>query len=461
MPFLRLSSSRISNFIPRHVTGIHSLPPELLCEIFLELPDHAFSLHSDGRSAPPVHALSHVCRGWRSVAQELCPSLWTDIRILHCRVGQPAMVEAYLRRSGGLLLDIVLDIHDTVEYLDDRPFWQVLLRVWSAAGRWRSLQLRTTLANFAAIRENLGGASVETPLLESLALFAVGNEYTSAIDDLLSGVATQATRVGCDHVHIQGMPMLKALMLHGVKLETDVSLFAPRLETLDLSFAPHGSAFLTSLAEQFHSDAEDLPLVPGIRHLTLRGSHIPESTALISYLSHLTALTLGNVDGIDAPSLCRSINASLLEELSLEKVTNAFWLAFSSVQMTFPVLHTLTLSSNSIAGHFLPGPNGVEFPALTRLRLSDFASCSNLITELGVSALESAAFIPWRTLTDLTVTGDPDYRALRTLVDARSAMGVPIRSLTVDSPLFIDASALNWLKRNVEEFTRVVPNPRR
>ncbi|KAJ7636526.1 hypothetical protein FB45DRAFT_1138245 [Roridomyces roridus] len=121
--------------------------------------------------------------------------------------------------------------------------------------------------------------------------------------------------------------------------------------------------------------------------------------------------------------------------------------------MRFPMLHTLTLSSSDSAtmkGCFLPGAADLTFPALTRLRLSDFASFSVLIADLGVSTRECA----------IVAQAHPDYRAMRTLVDGWRAMGVPLRSLAVDSPRFLDAGALNWLKKNVEEFTRLVPNMR-
>ncbi|KAJ7636523.1 hypothetical protein FB45DRAFT_864555 [Roridomyces roridus] len=415
MPFL--SSSRMRNVVPGYQplpTGIHSLPSELLAAIFNEVP-RPFFLDADHSRWAPSHKSSAPRSGQTSgsatAAQGSWPP-WTNTCV--AQVGFP--------------LDIAIDIEDTIEYLDNLPFWQAVLRVW----------------------EHVGGGSVDAPLLKSLTLFAVGNE-------MLSGVASITPRVGGYCMHFDGLPMLKALVLHGVELETDTSLFPHRLEIIDVS-SVGGSGILASLAEQFHSDAEDLPLMPSLRHLTLRGSHIPESAAVKSYLSHLTRLTLGHVNAITVPSLSRIINASLLEELSLENLTNAFWRTFSIVQMTFPVLHTLTLSSNSIAGRSLPGLDGIKFPALRRLRLNNFVSCSILISELGVSPLESSIQPPWPTLTDLTVTGDPDYRAMRALVDTRRAMGVPIRSLTVDSPRFLDAGALNWLKKNVEEFTRLVPN---
>ncbi|KAF7375669.1 F-box domain-containing protein [Mycena sanguinolenta] len=411
--------------------GIHSLPAELICAIFSLI--HASRSSPDEKPAAlsPVHILNRVCRLWREISQDL-PELWTDIRIFHCRTGLPEMLDQYIRRSSSLQLDILLDIPLDVAGKQFVGFWAIILKLWSVAYRWRTLCIITTANNFAHIQANIGCKMV--PRLESLQLRVSHAVPSGEIPPSIS---------------FSSMSALKSLVLHGIALQnSEVSSFVDQLERLDVNAT--STVILLQLAEQFETLSPETQAISRLRYLSLRGSLPPlgvaADSAIKSYTSSLTSLYLGNFDRGDIHALCDVLSASALKELSLDDLSGSCWDDFTGAlsvrTIEFPSLRTLKLAR--IRGYTMHGPGylAVAFPFLERLSLLH-VDCSTFL-----SSLSKADPIFWPRLNNLTVD-NANYRTLRSVVEARSALGCPLASLEVDTPKIIDSSSLHWLQNHV------------
>ncbi|KAJ7240163.1 hypothetical protein B0H12DRAFT_1135270 [Mycena haematopus] len=406
--------------------GIHSLPAELICAIFSFI--HAFRSSPDQKpsAVSPVHILHRVCRFWRDISQGL-PELWTDIRIFHCRTGLPEMLDQCFRRSSNLRLDIWLDVPFNITGKQFIEFWAIILKIWSVAYRWRGLCIITTVNNFSYIQDNVGCKTV--PQLESLQL-----RVSDAGNNALA-------------IPFSSMTALKSLTLHGVTLEnSEVSLFIHRLEHLDL-FAT-SAAILLQLAEQFDAASRETQAISRLRHLSLHTSlpslSVAAGAAFTSYISSLTSLSLGNFYRDDFRSLCNVLGAPDLEELTLDGLSAGCWNTFTTTlsEKSLEFLSLRTLKLASIPQCTMHGYLAVAFPVLERLSLLH-VDCSAFL-----SSLSKADPILWPHLQSLTLD-NANYRALRSAVEARIALGYPLTFLEVDTPKFIDISSLHWLQNHV------------
>jgi hypothetical protein len=92
------------------------------------------------------------------------------------------------------------------------------------------------------------------------------------------------------------------------------------------------------------------------------------------------------------------------------------------------------------------------FPSLQELIL-----LNNINTTMFLLPLAGTVYLPQ--LHTLILT-NAEYAFLRTFIETRATFGSPITTLQVDSPRWLDISALHWLKRNVEKFIRV-PRPKK
>ncbi|KAJ7754366.1 hypothetical protein DFH07DRAFT_941056 [Mycena maculata] len=340
------------------------------------------------------------------MTQELCPELWTNIRVFHCRPGQLEMVDEYLRRSNALLLDI--SVHLPFNFFGDRQlatFLPVVLRI----------------CNFPAIKHNVGRNAAR--LLESLELRITGRELQDS----------QA-------LYLESLPALKSLVVDGIP------------DVLDITSTEY-SHLLDELARHTPPPTE---LTPHLRHLTLR-IPLPNLTRVSGpfiswYISSLTSLSLGDFHGGDGFRLLWGLLATpLLEELSLDSIRDGCWGIFanalSEAQLTFPALRILRLSS--ITNCTLHPYLRTAFPTLEQLHIRHSDS-SVFVQALSSHSAPTNTSVLWSKL----AIDNADYRALRSVVDTRIVAGCPLRVLEVDLPPSIDASALQWLQEHVMEFKR-------
>ena len=112
---------------------VFNLPVEILCQIFKAAQD-ASRIHN-----PFVEVIiSHVCRGWRSVALSF-PPLWSTLRHdsicdqADCQLGN--RLDVYLERSSSHLLD--LDFHFGYSTRSRVSFKSILESTLPHVARWR------------------------------------------------------------------------------------------------------------------------------------------------------------------------------------------------------------------------------------------------------------------------------------------------------------------------------------
>jgi hypothetical protein len=267
------------------------------------------------------------------------------------------MLAEYVRKSGNLPLNIVVDVPFDVVGRQLLEFWSIMLKIWSVNQRWRSLSIITTLDNFSRIHNNLGCRTPER--LESLKLYISKGDFPTSILPTLPFMA---------------LPALKSLVPHRMSLiVSDFPSLLNRMENLDISAST--AAILMHLAEHFNTYSLGTREIPRLRHLSLRNGvprlHGTSGALVESYISSLTTLTLENISHYGLQSLHRLLRPPLLEELSLTNLTDTSWHVFAVVlgdmQLTFPALCALKLSfitQCTIHAYF-----SIVFPALEHLSL--------------------------------------------------------------------------------------------
>lgn len=148
---------------------INRLPPEIICEIFLQLAIHCYRLSDKtylhgcrtvipGKDPYAWIVVTHVCRYWRSTALHF-PKLWTLISRK-----QVDIVRAFVSRSGQAPLDIV-------EHPSDQNAHQVMKILLEESDRWRTLELSATHCSWDQLPRS-------APSLEVLRL----NSWSSQVD---------------------------------------------------------------------------------------------------------------------------------------------------------------------------------------------------------------------------------------------------------------------------------------
>ncbi|THV03477.1 hypothetical protein K435DRAFT_851790 [Dendrothele bispora CBS 962.96] len=181
---------------------IHSLPPELLIEIFM------LSFNSNGFGKPywvpsgkpresPAFRLGAVCSRWRTLALST-PCLWSRLEISFQPSWPswvPDAINTCLERSGQHNLSLLIE-----GYLDnlDRPDWRsVLLSLARQSHRWGSVDVNLAV-NPRLRQECLKRMDLHAfPLLASLVIGPPGQWVTLA-----------------EHAVFRNAPRLKTLKLH-------------------------------------------------------------------------------------------------------------------------------------------------------------------------------------------------------------------------------------------------------
>ncbi|KAJ6536543.1 hypothetical protein DFH09DRAFT_1324579 [Mycena vulgaris] len=133
---------------------ILSLPPELICEIFLHCLPPQRTLPSP-KDAPLL--LAQVCRQWRGIALSL-PVLWTSICVAVVLSADPrdellsAVLDLWLERAGNCTLSVsmILDSANLPlpEMLFRGPRSAVFRKIRHASHRWRELEIVRRLEDF-------------------------------------------------------------------------------------------------------------------------------------------------------------------------------------------------------------------------------------------------------------------------------------------------------------------------
>ncbi|KAJ7642240.1 hypothetical protein FB45DRAFT_902082 [Roridomyces roridus] len=436
---------------PEPLPRIQAFPAELLCIVF----SLTHTSSSASRGIPWVHTLNRVCSFWRNVARELCPFLWTEIRILHFRAGQLEMLNEYLDRSSNLTLHVLVDAPSEVfEAAGRTEVCRVFLGLWSASDRWQTLSISTTPHNFSAL-ENIIQRQ-DAPLLESLTLCDIRGHAT---------------------LKFGSTPALKSLILRGVKLQApETTSFVHQLESLELS--SHGHAdILIRLAEEFDNCPYHIRAAgPRLRHLSLYDelpSFNTHSRPLLhAYTRSLRSLTLGNrdpyyfhADLFGFTDICNLLdnNMPLLEELSFTHISASAWQRVCNLPPSLPALQTLSLSSVPEL-QFRNTAICRRLPALRSLVLREVDPrqfLESLGTPTSVSATTTSkdpAVVPWPGLRSLSLRnilpGIHVCHALRGLVEARIGMGSPLAVIEVDVGMQC-CKDVKWLEEIVGEWRRV------
>ncbi|KAJ7650974.1 hypothetical protein FB45DRAFT_29096 [Roridomyces roridus] len=388
-----------------------SLPPELLCIVFAYVRSSV-----QQRQPAPAATVVRVCSTWREVARKLCPELWTDIRLFHCRSDQLSMFDEYLRLSENLPVDIAMDI--PIGTPDMSP---LLFRIFRVSRRWRSLHISTTPEAFRFVRTS--GSQIMAPLLESLRL----------------SISPRMV------IHIKSMPSLKVLVLQDVLLETPgVASFSPQLEVLDICSEPgifqditHADLLLRLIAQESGRGSQ-------LRELTLKTTlprfDGPSGPQLKSYISSVTKLSIGNLDNSARTHYCLTALQPLLphatlEELTLDKLHDGCSRIILA-NTSFPALHTLTLSrTEPVYTETESSPYRDSFPALKHLRLVDLTSYEFIFRVLSETAPDR---IHWPKLHTLEIHCNVVPELLRNVVESRVAAGLPLDKLEIHSPQDVD-----------------------
>jgi hypothetical protein len=156
--------------IAASTTSIHSLPAEVLLEIF-EIA-HAQSRSQDMFAQVPQR-ISCVCQTWRDIVSRFA-TFWTHIVIPVDRDPPLAAIQTHIRQSKSHPLDIVISRSDCnfaeLEVLEAPRLAAVMNLLGSCIGRWKSLHIAVTSAT--SLREAIGDIYGDANLLVNLNLAA-------------------------------------------------------------------------------------------------------------------------------------------------------------------------------------------------------------------------------------------------------------------------------------------------
>ena len=476
------------------------LPPELLAQIFmagmvLEDPadededdeDDDDSMDEDEDSdeeddedneKPPFEVtVSHVCRLWRDVAINT-PALWST---LDFSKGPPFTESAvYLERSKGAPLDIAIDITNDEEGGEpDDPSYaeqleQILDLIIPHVWHWRSLELMVSdyLPMHSALTRM--GACASAPLLEVLQLY----HYEDS-DEGASKFAPEELREQ-DFVLFHGnAPRLAHVALWGVHLDWARSTFLRGLAELELAY--HAK----DVCPPFRDFARILRESPALETLTLCASGPaggpvewlesvmgPDTmeTAEHAAPEASTVITLPSLENLVIAFLDPDYTRQLIERLALPKLVSLA-LDFEDADGT-ALMQALTRPSPVTGKSVLNGLRALKiagvqcfdgtaitevYAALSNLQALnlnfDFVSMQWYDTLLAqwesVASSNRDPLLP--KLDNLTTTG-LSGSDVRRLIEARKAIGKPMKRVYMNQDDELEVEDEDWIKENVEEF---------
>ncbi|TRM58147.1 hypothetical protein BD626DRAFT_187523 [Schizophyllum amplum] len=359
-------------------TPVHRLPPELLCEIFIDLVSMSETEWSEAATIIP-HSVAHVCVRWRAVAHG-CAQLWTTISSR----ANPATIDAQLRYSSGLPLRIV--------YRGGGPGSKNLPREWylapfverlrSLAHRWQSINLTASCSVLSSI------PPINALPMLSRAILDMNDRYDGKALDFMTNAttlrelyldidATQNIALHTDRLHLPLFPSLTLLNIT-VKEYTVLGWLFPAIvqcapTLVDLVIAVEDC--MLSYDPLQRGDWRRTRSFPALKTLDLAG----RMHGLLPYIDapHLRSLTLRNnsMNGDPFPSLHRLLTwhayVPPITSLELREIGVADSSAFLVCLPLMVDLRYLAVSYSEEPGQYLINIRRCAFTESVLNRLAD------------------------------------------------------------------------------------------
>ena len=380
-------------------TTIHSLPNEVLTEIFVAA---TFVSEESRLDVPDI--LSHVSSRWRAIVVNTS-LFWTFIVVTFpFAAEQIARAKVALARSKNRPIDVHVDVRDpewTWEFDEDQhpviSFDMVEIMEWLGPShpRWRSLSVFTD--NWEPMHTFLAYSTMfsSLPVLETLSLNRC-NAYAG-----LPGTAPESVTP----IELFGgnacLPKLRHVVLSGVHIDYSRSGFKD-LISLDLRHQSH------SVSPSLQELRQILAASPELNSLSLVALSPPcprgfeELDGAPTTMSHLKKLTLGWWNVEDAAELLEVFRVPTAEELSLEDIGSSLLGTLEHAMFDDFHAHDSTLilgvltgmsgahrNSTSLSPPLIaPGPSSLRRPDK---QTCGFPSCLRTLAINGVH-LDPAAF---------------------------------------------------------------------
>jgi len=489
---------------------INELPPELLAHIFLlgtaeydtlenedeedeemeneENEDEGDSDNDEGDSEPNFEVLvSHVCRLWRDIALDT-PTLWTKLDFSE---GLPyERSKIYLERSKNAPLDIYIDVtkDDEVEDAND-PFSAIaelmvcsdemdgiLDLVLPHVSHWRVFSLAVSayvLMNTALVELSKCPAA---PMLEVLQLY--DHSENEEVDVFEPSQFKDQLFV----IFKGNAPKLTTVALWGVHLNWAESRFLTGL--VDLELAYHAK----DVRPSFKDFARILRESPDIHTLSLcqsgpAGGPVDWLASIVDQRSDHPSQEVPNtpIATLSLPSLKSLVLAflepdyatSLIERLAIPNLTS-FAIDLED-QSCDDFLKAITRPSPATGKSLLAGLEALKISGLPcedqRVIADVYAATSNLkslninfaysseawytllkATSTKTGSSSSSKDMPFLPRLEALTTSGLDGVQVRKLVQARKAMGLPIRRIFMNEDDEMEEDDEKWLAENLDEF---------
>ncbi|KAJ2922940.1 hypothetical protein H1R20_g14198, partial [Candolleomyces eurysporus] len=272
---------------------IHTLPPELLTEVFaVACFSEVAATNTARRARTTPLTLGQVCRHWRQIV-ESTPHLWSWVLIRLYRSKYDSQLEILKewigRTSTTQPLTIELSFEDEDAWVAKPPheLLQILLK---EAHRWRSIDLTLPEACYQRVKS----AKVQFPMLENIALQPL----------LADAHVAQAERKRLDIFEV--VPSLTQLRLNGYYLD-DCSIPWEQLQELVLQHIYVDECFYA------------LQKAKNLVNCTLSTMLVNDCNRTVKKvqltLPHLERLRLQGASGTDQATLIANLTAPALSEL--------------------------------------------------------------------------------------------------------------------------------------------------
>ena len=434
-------------------TTIHSLPNEVLTEIFVTA---TFASEESRLEIPDI--LSHVSSHWRAVVLSTS-TLWTFIVITFpFATKQTARAKTALARSKSRPIDVHIDVRDpewTWELDEDQhavgSFDMVEIMEWlgSSHPRWKSLSVFTD--NWEPMQTFLAYSTMFTSLssLETLSLNRC-NAYAGLPGTTPDSLTPTELFGGNAH-----LPKLRHVVLSGVYIDYSCSGFND-LISLDLRHQSHGVSPSLQDLRQILSASPELTSLSLVALSPSCPNLLEELSVTPIVMSHLKELTLGWWNIGDTVELLGALRIPAVEDLSLEDIGSSLLGSLGDSPFGDLPTHDSTQILDVLTGmsEIYHDPASISFPpvatdppSLRRLdETSSFPSCLRTLT-INNAHLDPATFsefLPRLTHLEELELKSVDSRligALRIVIQppiddqyttaSRSGLGPALRRLTL------------------------------